>query len=305
MSRVSVILAMAIACFQIGYSSGSLERIYLRLTVTLSDAEGDRLATGLTREDFQIFDRSVPQFIEYFSATPSPTSVTILLDMDGSMQSIDLDDALKRLAKLSNIQSVPDEVSLIAFARKSAVIKSFDLQIRNLNFGEILKLLEPRQGYGQTGIAEALSLASDQLGVEAKNHNRAVLLITDAEDDISLSTTQQIQEQIKTMGARVYGIFFPGENRLDHGRLHDLVTQSGGRYFRISELSPLEMIFRWIMHELRYQYILGFTPTVVESTNENSRISVRLMNTRLTPGVSVRYTSTRKIGRIQRKESIR
>jgi VWFA-related protein len=289
---------------QLAYSSDSLERNYLRLTVTISDAEGDRLAAGLRKEDFQIFDGRVPQFIEYFSATPSPASATILLDMDGSMQSIDLENALKRLVELSNVQSVPDEVSLIAFARKPAVIKSFDLQIRNLNFGEIQKLLEPQERYGQTGLAEAISLGLEQLRMEAENHNRAILLITDAEEDLDLSTIQKIQDQIEGMGARVYGVFFPGENRLDHGRLHDLVTRSGGRYFRISETRPLEMIFRWMMHELRFQYILGFTPTAVESMDQNSRISVRLANTSPTSGISVRYTSTRKIGRIRRKEGL-
>jgi VWFA-related protein len=294
MNRAAACLSLFVVCFQIGYSADSLERTYLRLTVTLSDSEGDRLAAGLTRNDFQISDRGKSQFIEYFSATPSPSSVTILLDMDGSMQSINLDDSLKKLVEIGNIQSVPDEVSIIGFSEKSTVIKNFDWQVKNINFDEILKLLEPRRGYGQAGLAEALSLAAERVRARAKNYNRSIVLITDAEEDLSLSTTQQIQNQIETMGVRVYGIFFPGEKRLDHGRLHDLAVKSGGRYFRISEPSPLELIMRWIMHELRHQYVIGFTPM-----DEANRISVRLSSAQLIPGISFRYTSTKKIGRIQ------
>jgi len=303
MSRVSVFLILAIASIQNVSSAEPLEKTYLRLTVTMTDAEGDRLVPGLTKEDLQLFDRGTPQFIEYFSATPSPSSVTILLDMDGSMQAMELNNSLKRLIDVCNAQSVPDEVSLIAFSAKPTEVKNFAWRVSSINFGEVLRLLEGKNRYGETGLEKALSLAGERLQAQARNYNRAVILITDAEEDLSHSSALRIQNQIETMGVRVYGIFFPGENRLDHGRLHNLAVMTGGRYFQITEPSPLELLIRWIFHELRHQYVIGFTPRPRQSEVERSDISIKLSNPWLIPGISVRFTSTKAIGRTQEKES--
>jgi VWFA-related protein len=279
------------------YSAESLERVYLRLTVTLSDSEGDRLVPGLVREDFEVFDQGIPQFIDYFSAAPSPSSVTILLDMDGSMRSIDLSSTLARLIEICNAQTVPDEISLIAFSDKSAMVKNFAWRVRNINFSEVLNLIEGGNRYGKTGLLQALSLASESIQTHARNYNQAVIIITDAEDDFSHSEAVKVQNQIESMGLRVYGVFFPGEHRLDHGRLHKLSTLTGGRYFQISDPTSLDLIVRWFLHELRYQYVVGFTPNSALEELEKGRISVRLSGARVKPGMSVRFTPTNAMGR--------
>jgi VWFA-related protein len=297
-----VFLGLVTAFSHLAFTAESLERVYLRLTVIMSDSEGDRLVPGLKREDFQVFNRGVPQFIEYFSAAPSPSSVTILLDTNGSMQSIDLNRTIDDLIDVCNVQSVPDEISLIAFSNKSTMLKSFAWRVRNVDFREVLRLLEGRGSYGETGMLRALSLAREKIRSQARNHNQAVILITDAEEDLSYSATVELQNQISRMGLRVYGIFFPGENRLDHGRLHDLVVLTGGRYFRVSEPGPLKLIVRWILHELRYQYVIGFAPNSNPLQDQESRISVRLSNAGPESGLSVRFTSATATGRTRRGE---
>jgi len=299
MSRIYLLLGLAVASMQSFYATDAVERVYLRLTVTLTDMEGDRLVPGLTKEDFEVLEEGKPQFIEYFSATPSPSSVTILLDMDGSMRSFDLDASLNRLVEICNAQSVPDEVSLIAFSTKPSVVKGFAWKVRNVDFSEVLRLLEMKDTHGQVGLAKALAVARERMQIQARNHNRAVVLITDAEEDFSHSTTLRIQQQVGDQGLRVYGIFFAGEDRLDYGRLHNLATMTGGRYFRIDEPGPLELLLRWILHELRYQYVIGFTPNPDQQEGNERRISVKLSRNRLTPGTSVRFTETRRIGRTQ------
>jgi Ca-activated chloride channel family protein len=54
------------------------------LFVTVVEKSG-RLATGLTKEAFQVFDNGKPQPIAVFSNAPQPIRVIILLDVSGSM----------------------------------------------------------------------------------------------------------------------------------------------------------------------------------------------------------------------------
>ncbi len=297
MSRIGTILGLTIACLQAVYPAALPAKTYLRTTVTASDEEGDRLLFGLTRDQFQVFEGSNSQFIDYFSASPSPSSVVILLDMDGSMKAIDLNASLKTMVDICNSRAVPDEVALIAFSDKASLIKSFGWRVKDIEVGAVLKVLEDPQGYEKTGMVKALKLAGERLETEASNYNQAFVLITDGEEDLNHATYLEFQKMFKDLGVRVYGIFFPGMNRLDYGRLHELVVRTGGRYFQINDLSPLEVLMRWIFHELRYQYIIGFTPS--QSDGGDSQISVQLSSHRFTPGTSIRFTMAKAIGRIR------
>lgn len=296
MRRICLCLGLAIVSISMVAPTTSIARIYLRLTVTITDEEGDRLVPGLTKEDFEIFDGGIPQFIEYFSASPSPSSVAVVLDMNGSMQGLDLNDLLSRLIDICNASSVPDEVSLIGFAKSSQVIKDFVWRVQKINFEEVLGMLDKSNRYNENDLTGALQMAREEIQMKAKNHNRAIILISDAEENLSYATMQRVQKEFETMGLRVYGIFFPGKERFDHGRLHTLAVGSGGRYFRITDTSPIELLMRWILHELRYQYVIGFTPRSQQPV-VGDNVSVHLSPNRLAPGISVRFTAAKAIGR--------
>src|SRR5215510_694241 len=56
----------------------------VNLTVTVNDKLG-RFVTGLTKEDFEIFDDNVKQDIAFFSDDDAPISLGIVYDVSGSM----------------------------------------------------------------------------------------------------------------------------------------------------------------------------------------------------------------------------
>src|SRR5918999_532323 len=57
----------------------------VRVFVTVSDRDG-RLATGLTRNDFEIRDEGQPQPITIFDNSPQPIRLVVMLDVSGSME---------------------------------------------------------------------------------------------------------------------------------------------------------------------------------------------------------------------------
>jgi VWFA-related protein len=43
--------------------------------------------------------------------------------------------------------------------------------------------------------------------------------------------------------------------------LERISTETGGRFFEVSQKQPLEKVYREIEEDLRHQYSMGFTPT--------------------------------------------
>ena len=62
------------------------------VTVTVRDADG-RLVTGLTRDDFDVFEDGDPQTMTQFTRERVPVSVGVLLDISDSMFGRRIDDA--------------------------------------------------------------------------------------------------------------------------------------------------------------------------------------------------------------------
>ncbi len=64
----------------------------VQVWVTVTDAEG-RLVTGLTRDDFAIFEDGLQQPISHFSDERVPVSVGMLVDASDSMRGQAMSDA--------------------------------------------------------------------------------------------------------------------------------------------------------------------------------------------------------------------
>src|SRR3970040_802729 len=57
----------------------------VRVYVTVTDRDG-RLATTLTRDDFEVRDEGKPQPITLFDDTPQPIRLVVMRDVSGSME---------------------------------------------------------------------------------------------------------------------------------------------------------------------------------------------------------------------------
>jgi hypothetical protein len=62
----------------------------------------------------------------------------------------------------------------------------------------------------------------------------------------------------------------------------------------------LELLIRWILHELRYQYVIGLSPEHGRAV-DRSEISVSLSSLAVIPGASVRFTLVEAVGRTKRE----
>jgi len=243
------------------------------LTVTVTDGY-DRLVTGLTRRDFEVFEDKVKQDISFFSEVDAPINLGIIFDVSGSMKGkIDrARDALKAFIQTSHND---DDFFLVSFNQRANLVSEFTDGETLINK---LTLVEPK---GQTALYDATYLGVEK--VKQGRHNRhALLLVSDGQDNSSRYTYGELRKRLKEAGVQIYcvGIVEMGGGAggsLDvqgQANLEEIARSTGGKAFFPRSAAELEDITTKIALELRHQYSIGYNPTNVKRDGQWHKIKV-------------------------------
>ncbi len=238
-----------------------VELVMVNLAVTDSD---NRPITDLKAENFQIFEDKVEQQIRYFSMEAAPMSLGIVFDMSHSMER-KLNFAKEAAAKFLEKGTPDDEYFLVEFSSRAKIAEGFTSDIRRLR--DRLSLT-PAQG--ATALYDAVYLGLSKLK-SAQHPKKALLLITDGEDNHSRYSRGDIREVVRESDAQIYVI--------DLGRalIGDLAEMTGGHSYRTT-VNDLEDTCEKIALELKTQYVVGY-----ESTNQNRDGKFRKLRVKVTP----------------------
>jgi Ca-activated chloride channel homolog len=257
------------------------------LSVTVTD-QYNRLVTGLDKGHFEVFEDKVKQEIRYFRDEDVPVSVGIVFDVSGSMKG-KLDrarDALKAFVQTSHDQ---DDFFLVGFNQRANLLSEFvdgDALIAKLT------LVDPK---GQTALYDASYLAVEK--VKAGRHQkRAMLLISDGQDNSSRYTYGELRKLLKEANVQIYclGIVEMGGasgSSLDlqgQSILEEIAQVTGGKAFFPRSAAELEDATTRIALELRHQYSIGYEPTNVARDGKWRKINVKVKPPRGLPSLSVR-----------------
>jgi len=257
-----------------------VDTVFLRVSVT--DPQ-NRNVIGLGRDDFEVYENKVRQEILAFVQEPSPVSIGILLDNSGSMKNNNNAQAAREALKSFLARVNPgDEFFLIAFNQEVVLVRDF-----TDNADDILTeglLSRPR---GQTALWDAVYRGLDMMK-EAKNEKKALILITDGEDNSSRYTSMEVREFAKESDAQIYAIGEPGELGYGSARIREVVQLTGGRAFFPENLNALDYYIDLIHAELRNQYVLGYVPTRKENDGKWRKIQVKLDQQKGLPKLLVR-----------------
>ena len=268
-----------------------VDNVFLRVSVTDSR---DRCVTGLTRDDFKIYEDKVRQEISTFLQEPSPVSIGFLLDASGSMkENNNIHSARSALRSFMADVTPGDEYFLVAFNQEAELIKDFtDDPGAMLSAGALIR---PK---GRTALWDALYRGLDTMR-EARNEKKALILITDGEDNSSRYTSREVREFAKESDVQVYAIGEPGDLGYGPVQIREVAYVTGGRaFFPEGGLSSLEYYISLIHDELRSQYVIGYVPTSTEHDGKWRKIKVQLYQPKGMPKLAVRtregYYSAKK-----------
>ena len=234
------------------------------LFATVTDSQ-KRLVPDLTKEDFEIFDNDKPQPIAFFQNEVQPITVVAMLDTSGSMTaSIPL---LRASAEQFLLRLLPaDKGRVGAFNDKIQFSPRFSADRDEL----VAALKELDYGNG-TRLWDASDASLEELkGIEGR---RVVLVFTDGDDTESHIGLGKVIDRARADEVMIYAIgleshYFNGQRMVrsqpDSG-LRKIADETGGGYFELKATSELAPTFTRVAQELHSQYVLGFTPTLLDS----------------------------------------
>jgi Ca-activated chloride channel family protein len=248
---------------------------------TVTDAEG-RLVPDLAREDFQVLDNGKPQEITQFSNETQPITVVVMLDTSASM-TINL-ELVKRAAEQFLIRLLPEDRAAVGAFNDKIQFASELTGDRDALVGALNDL----QFGNPTRLYDAIDASLDELrGLEGR---RVILVLTDGDDTASRVGLGHVQQRARAEDVMIYAIGLESElviggrrirTRPDRG-LKRLAEDTGGGYFELDKTADLGATFTRVAQELHSQYVLGFSPAVLDG-------KVHRLETRVTkPGLSVR-----------------
>src|SRR5262245_11751747 len=177
----------------------SIEALEVQLPISVVDKEG-RPVDGLKQENFQVFEDKVQQTIKTFRHEDIPMSLGLVIDNSGSMRN-----------KRERVNS-----SALAFVRESnpedetLIINFDDSAYREQDFtsstDDLIDALDHIDARCEPALYDALYLADDKVTKEGKKDKKAILLISDGEDNASKYGINKAIEALKQAKVTVYAI---------------------------------------------------------------------------------------------------
>lgn len=242
--------------------------------VTVTDPM-NRLVTGLEKEDFQVYENSGEQKISSFASEDAPVSIGIVFDLSGSMTSklIRAREAILQFIKTANPE---DEFFVIGFNDRPELIEDFTSSVEDIQ----ARLATVQSGH-RTALLDAIYYGVEKMR-EAKHQRKALLVVSDGGDNRSRYTEGEVRSQVRESDVEIYsiGIFDPyaatPEERTGPQLLNDLSEETGGRLYRVDDISEMSDIAEKISTELRNQYVIGYTPKDLSRDGKWRKVKVKL-----------------------------
>jgi Ca-activated chloride channel homolog len=245
-----------------------VETVFIKISVT---DPLNRYVTGLEKEHFKVFEDKVEQSISHFHQQAAPISVGLIFDVSASMKdNNNIKKAKNAITRFLDSGNREDEYFLVTFNQKTTLVQSFTPQTASLQSDVAFQ----KPG-GRTAMYDAVYMGLDHIK-GAKNEKKALILITDGEDNSSRYSPSEVKEFAKESDVQIYAI--GEEGKLGYGRseIQNIVTMTGGRSFFPNTFNELDYYIDLIHAELRTQYVLGYIPTNKSHDGKWRRIRVKL-----------------------------
>jgi Ca-activated chloride channel homolog len=237
------------------------------LYATVRDANG-RLVPDLDREAFQVLDDGRPAAITVFSNEVQPFTVAIMLDMSGSMEGrvLTVRDSARRFI---DALSARDRARIGTFGAEVAISPHLTGDKAVLT----RVLAEELWPGGFTPLWRATMAAMSSLGSEPGR--RVILVLSDGRDSDTFDRRPGPGD-VKRLAVRdafmVYAIGFQGPGF--SSELADVAEETGGGHFELESDADIANTFARVAEELRHQYLLGFSPAVLDG--KTHKVEVRI-----------------------------
>jgi Ca-activated chloride channel homolog len=244
------------------------------LNVSVIGADG-KIVNNIPRSTFTVFENDEPQQITVFRQEDIPVSLGLVIDNSASMKEKRDRVAAAALAmiKASNPQ---DEVCVIHFNEEARLVQDFTGNLQQLESS-----LNKIQSSGETAMRDAVRLGIEHLRTKGRRDKKVLVVVTDGDDNDSIETLSHLVRAAQQSDVIVYGIGLLGSEEphaADRARkaLEELTSETGGRAWFPSQVADIARITPEIAHEIRNQYVIGYTPADLAADGSFRRLRVEV-----------------------------
>ncbi len=253
---------------------GGVETVHVTVTVVDSN---DRLITGLSKEDFDVFEDGGRVPVTQFSDKRVPVSLGLLLDVSDSMFGQPIADARGALDRFVGDLLEPGDEAFVASFNHSPRIATTWTRPPSVLRGRLADV----KPTGGTAIYDALVATSSMF--DRREHTRAALVvISDGADTASDYSLMQARDAVRRTDPFIYAVAIDSgdksrvSTRVNPDALREMTGPSGGYTEVIHSSADLGPATERIANELNKQYTLGYTPAKPPDGEwRNIRVRVR------------------------------
>jgi VWFA-related protein len=244
------------------------------LHASVVDNKGN-LVTNLPREAFKVFENGVEQKLQTFRREDIPISLGLIVDNSGSMRNKrqKVEAAALAMVKSSNRD---DEVMVVNYNDEAYEDVPLTADIKKMEEG--LTRIDARSG---TAMYDAISMTVDRLKEKGKRDKKVVLLITDGNDNASVTKLEDLIRKLSSGDSQIVvhiiGILEEEdrrEARKAKRAIEQIAMATGGLFYFPKDLSEVEKISQQVAEDIRSQYVLAYSPTLQELDGSFRQIKV-------------------------------
>jgi VWFA-related protein len=249
----------------------------VNILFTVTDKKG-RFITDLGKDDFQVFEKKKEQTIAQFTAESDlPLRLALLIDTSNSIRDrfkFEQEAAIEFIT--STMRPREDKGMLVSFDSATELVTDLTGDPEKLAVG--VRSLHPGGG---TSLYDAVFFACRdklQLDQPRDKFRRALILVSDGDDNQSRVTRDQALEMAQKADVVIYAISTNRSHQQDDGDkvLRYLTEETGGQAFFPFEARDLTQSFENIANELRHQYNIFYRPVPLDADGQYHPVTLKV-----------------------------
>jgi Ca-activated chloride channel family protein len=267
--------------------------------VIVTDAQG-RFVEGLHREDFQVLDNGVEQFVTSFLPIEEPAQLVLLMESGPAAYFLKKSE-LHAAESLLNSLSPADRVAIASYSKEPELLLDFTSDKSEAK----LKLydLKFRTGFSQLNLSSSVAFTLDW--VASVPGKKTIVLLSTGVDTSSPENWEVLQRKLNTSDIRLVAVSVSGDLRkptkgrkLSHDEksdrifvkqvfaqadqsLRELSKATGGRVYFPRNTKEFDRAYAEIAQLVRHEYSLAFAPSSFDGRLHSIEVKVRYSSYRV------------------------
>ncbi len=202
---------------------------------------------------FSVTEDGVPRDADVRYAESSDLQIVLLIDTTGSMGGAPIAGA--KAAATSFIEELPDDVAVAVLGYDTEVTAVTDFSATR---DEHLEGIDGLMASGRTGMYDAVITAVDTFPEADGDIGRAVVLLTDGEDNASESTVEEAIEALTAAEVTLHSVEYMTAFS-DEAAIRTMAEATGGRVMEAGDAQALMLVYQELAATLISRYTIAYT----------------------------------------------